>query len=458
MAKLLKFPKDFYWGASTSSHQVEGGNENSWSVWEKENAERLARKARDHLQIWQLELFPEAHTPENYISGIAVDHYNRFNEDFDIAKSIGMNAHRFSIEWSRVEPSEGMFDEKEILHYEAVISALKSRGIEPFVTLWHWTLPLWLEEKGGWQSKDAPRYFTRFAKKIVESLGEDVKFWITINEPLPYSSRSYMTGTWPPQKKNFFAYSRVLHHLVVAHRHAYNVIKVVDPDSQVGIAKSLVHFDAHKNRLMNKILKRFADWWWNYRFLNNIKGAQDFIGVNHYSHNTVNYGFNKNADENISDMEWELYPESMYKVLLGVKRYKKPVYITENGLADSGDIKREKYLKEILRQVHRAIESGVDVMGYLHWSLLDNFEWDNGFWPRFGLVEIDYKNKLKRRVRESAKEYAKIIGANAVEEDSYFTLEQGFRVVPEFWHVVGLFQVIPPLNSPEVYIRETCSL
>ena len=153
MSKILKFPKNFLWGAATSAHQVEGGNKNDWSEWEKNNAKKLAKKAKDNYQSWQKEKFPEMFDEKNYISGIACDHYHKFKEDFDLAKSLGHNAHRFSIEWSRIEPEEGKFNEKEIEHYKQVILALRERGVEPFVTLWHWTIPIWLAKKGGWFNK-----------------------------------------------------------------------------------------------------------------------------------------------------------------------------------------------------------------------------------------------------------------------------------------------------------------
>src|SRR3990167_6648524 len=162
MTKLLKFPKGFYWGAGASSHQVEGNNKNSWTVWEKENAGRLADKAKHTWQLWQLELFPEPLNSKNNISGIATDHYNRFKEDFDIAKTLSHNAHRLSIEWSRIEPEEGKFDKQEIEHYREVIKALRARGVEPFVTLHHWTNPLWVKKSGGWTNKKTVYYFARY--------------------------------------------------------------------------------------------------------------------------------------------------------------------------------------------------------------------------------------------------------------------------------------------------------
>src|SRR3989344_2500880 len=413
MTKLLKFPKGFYWGAGASSHQVEGNNKNNWTVWEKENAERLADKAKHTWQLWQLELFPEALNSRNYTSGKATDHYNRFKEDFDIAKSLGHNAHRFSIEWSRIEPEEGKFNKKEIEHYRTVISELKARGIEPFVTLWHWTVPLWLADKGGWANRKTAHYFSRYAAKMANELGIDVKYWVTINEPLVYSGHSYLKGEWPPQKRSLRLYLKVLRHLEDAHRHAANAIKIIDRDAMVGIAKHNIFLESNRGSV-NKLIKNLVDWWWNYHFISNIKKHIDFIGLNNYFHSRINYGINENLNSDVSDLGWELYPESVYQTLKGLKRYKKPVIITENGLADAKDNQRAQYIKEVLVYVHKAIREGVDVRGYLYWSLTDNFEWNKGFWPRFGLVEIDYKNNLKRKVRESAKEYAKIIAENGV--------------------------------------------
>jgi len=407
----LKFPKNFYWGSATSAHQVEGGNHNDWSEWEKKNAERLAKEAKEKWQPWQQEKFPEMFNPENYISGRACDHYHLYEQDFDIAKKLGHNAHRFSIEWSRIEPEQGKFNEKEIEHYRKVILALKKRGIEPFVTLWHWTNPLWIRDMGGWENKKITDYFERYAEKISNALGENVKFWITLNEPEIYASNSYFAGVWPPQKKNLFAYLRVLNNLIKAHRKAYGVIKKANSNSKIGIAKNNIYFEAYQNKLVNRVLKKFIDWWWNFYFLNRIRNHQDFIGLNHYFHNRINYGFNKNENKKISDIGWELYPEAIYYVLKDLKRFNKPIYITENGLADGGDKKRSWFILESLKNIGKAINEGVNVRGYLHWSLMDNFEWDKGFWPRFGLVEVNYKT-LERKIRPSALQYAKICKTN----------------------------------------------
>lgn len=413
-----KFPDEFLWGASMSSHQVEGGNVNDWSEWEKKNAPRLAEETRGvegYWQPWQVEMFPEMKNPENYISGKACDHYNRFEEDFILAKNLGHNAIRISIEWSRVEPKEGEFDEREIEHYKKVITSLKALGIEPFVSIWHWSIPLWLRDKGGWVNGGVVRHFVRYSKKIVSSLGREVKFWITINEPEIYSSGHYAKGLWPPEKKSLIDYLLVLHNLIKAHKIAYREIKKINPDAWVGVAKDNIYFEAYRNKTRNRVTKRYADWWWNAYFLNKIKNFQDFIGLNHYFHNRIINGAEKNENKIVSDLGWELYPEAIYFVLKDLQKYGRPIYVLENGLADARDRKRSWFIMETLRHVRRAMDEGVDVRGYLHWSLLDNFEWNKGFWPRFGLVEVDYKT-LERRPRHSAEFYKDIITEGGLTE------------------------------------------
>ena len=413
MSNLLKFPDGFLWGTSTSAHQVEGNNHNQWSEWEKENAERLAKEVINYWQPWQQKKFPEMFNLENYISGRSCDHYNRYEEDFDLAKAMNNNAYRFSIEWSRVELEEGGFNQLEIEHYRNVIKALKIRGLEPFISLWHWTVPVWFAKKGGFEKNDNIKYFVRFCERIISEFKNDVKFWIVLNEPEIYTSHSYLKGTWPPQKKNLLAYLVVFHNLIKAYRKIFETIKKIQPNSQIGIAKNNIYFEVYQSKFTNVFLKKIADWLWNFYFLNRIKNQQDFIGLNHYFHNRINYGFNKNENKIVSDLGWELYPEAIYFVLKELKKYNKPIYVTENGLANAADKNREWFIKESLRNVHKAIQEGINVCGYFYWSLLDNFEWDKGFWPRFGLIEVDYKT-FYRKLRSSSRIYGEIAKENSI--------------------------------------------
>ena len=394
------FPSKFFWGCATSAHQIEGGLTNDWSQWEV-SAKRLAdlkQKQRD---------------PIDFISGAAANSYLENNADIKCLKDLNNNAYRFSVDWSRIEPEEGKFDNEALEYYREFIVKLRAHGIEPFVTLWHWPLPIWLSDKGGWENQEIVTYFKKFVEKVATYLNTEVNFWITLNEPMVYASQSYLVGEWPPQKKNPFIMYRVINNLIAAHREAYKILKVIDNNNQIGIAKHNMYFEAAPG-FVNIILKKLADWWWNFRFLDKINEYQDFIGLNYYFHNLVNYGFSKQFSyEKKSDLDWGLHPEGIKYLLEDLKKYQKPVYITENGLADRGDQYRSWYIKEILTNVHAAIENGVAVKGYFHWSLIDNFEWAAGFKPRFGLYEVNFQT-YERVARSSAEFYADICKNNRI--------------------------------------------
>jgi beta-glucosidase len=404
--KVKSFPLGFLWGASISAHQVEGGNYNSWTVWEQANAERLAAEAPKHfaktVPDWAA-VKAAATDPQNYISGHAADHY------------IGLTSFRFSLEWSRIEPLPGQFDQEAILHYRDVIRTCKRLGMEPFVTIWHWTLPVWVEELGGWTNRDTVDYFARFVRQVVEELGSEVTFWLTLNEPEVYADYSFNVGDWPPNRHNFFVTFRVLKRLSEGHKAAYQIIKDRFPSAQVGISKHNISL-AVDRRLMNVVIKFGLDKLWNLYFLQLIRGYQDFIGLNYYFHSRTNFSLRTSARTKFSDLGWELHPKGLTQVLQSLRRYKLPIYITENGLADADDVYRAQYLHDILDVIWHAINKGIDIRGYSHWSLLDNFEWDKGFWPRFGLIEVNYKT-LARHPRKSSRVYAEIIKHNGIPQN-----------------------------------------
>ncbi len=427
---LGEFPKGFLWGAATSAHQVEGGLHNDWTEWEKQNAERLANGAKKkfgHLQNWA-DIKTQAQNPANYISGRACDHYNRYEEDFDIAKSLGHTAHRFSIEWSRIEPEEGKFDEKEIEHYRKVIAALRARGIEPFVTLWHWTQPIWIADIGGWENKKTVEYFRRYAEKIIDKLGSEITFWLPINEPTIYTGHSYIIGVFPPQIKNYFRGNKVLKNLIKAHKVSYELIHMkLYGKAMVGVAHNL-HYNVsyRKENLLDQLAVKILDYIRDRRSMKWTKNCEDFIGINYYYRDTIKFSFGgryilidiKNPNTEVSDLGWDIHPEGIYHILKSLKNSRKPIYITENGLADAKNEKREKFIKEHLYWISKAIREGADVRGYLYWSLLDNFEWDKGFWPRFGLVDVD-RTTMERKIRKSAHAYAEICKTNSLMPDSH---------------------------------------
>lgn len=412
----LKFPEGFFWGAATSSHQVEGHCKNNWSEWEKANARKLAGGAPLKWHKWQQEKFPEMFDPDNYISGWATDHYNRFEKDFDLAKELGHNAHRFSIEWSRIEPEEGKFDKKEIEHYRKVIRAIRERGMEPFVTLWHWTIPLWLSQKEGYENRNFPRYFSKYSQYVAEELGGEVKFWITLNEPTSVIASSYVTGTWPPQKRSPLKAWGLYKTLAKSHIEAYKNIHKVDKDAQVGFANMLHSFEPYRRRSsLDEMMVKIGKYLTNRRMLNLTRGYNDFLTVQYYFHNRFKFPRKVRTDHApVSDMNWEIYPHGIYRIIRKLKEHKLPIYITENGLADAEDSQREKFIKDHLFWIHKAISEGADVRGYFYWSLLDNFEWDKGFWPRFGLIKVNYRT-MDRIIRPSARKYAEICRSNELE-------------------------------------------
>ncbi len=414
--KELRFPDNFLWGAATSAHQIEGGNVNDWSEWEKKNAERLAAKAKKKWEPWQQEKFPEMFDPENHISGRACDHYNRYEEDLDIAKSLGLNAFRISIEWSRIEPEEGKFDEREIEHYRKVIQAIRDRGMEPFVTLWHFTNPLWIEKMGGVENVKFPEKFAKYAYYSAKQLGDLVKYWMTFNEPTVIISNSYAKAEWPPQRKKLFTLDKIYHNFAKAHNLSYKKIKESSKNSLVGFSNILHYIEPNnRNSPLDNLSVKIARFYLNEKMLKLAFGKNDFLATNFYFHARLKFPKkNMNKNEVTSDLGWEIYPEGIYRVLKSLKKYDLPIYITENGLADAKDEQREKFIKDHLYWIHKAISEGTDVRGYFHWSLLDNFEWDKGFWPRFGLVEMDYKT-MERKVRPSAWKYAEICRSNSLE-------------------------------------------
>ncbi|HRQ97695.1 MAG TPA: family 1 glycosylhydrolase [Candidatus Saccharibacteria bacterium] len=406
-----KFPKRFLWGAATAAHQVEGGNHNQWTVWELENAKSLA--AQSEYQIgdygsWD-RIKASAKTPGNYVSDKLADHYNRYNEDFDMLQKMNMNAFRFSIEWSRVEPSEGVWSVEAISHYKDYLTELKKRGIEPIVTLFHFTLPTWFSDKGGFEKRSNVKYFTKYVDKIVNELGASVRFIITINEPEVYAFKSYYLGNWPPMGSNLYKFWRVNCNMALAHRRSAKIIHGISRRYKVSISKNSNYFYAGDNSWLSNWSASIMQYCQDDYFIKKYIKHCDYLGVNYYqSQRVYGYRIHNPIDKN-NDVEWAMSPGDIEYVLERLwEKYKKPILITENGLADNRDEWRKWWLTETLLGMKRAIKNGVQLDGYLHWSLMDNFEWAYGKWPRFGLVAIDYSTG-KRSLRPSARWFGTVI-------------------------------------------------
>ncbi len=405
----MKFPDGFLWGAATSSFQVEGGIENM--DWADAAAKGLVPKL-----------------------GRSADHYHRYESDFDIAKSLGHNAHRFSIEWARIEPEDGNFDMAEIEHYRLVLKALRERNIKPFITLWHFTLPLWFSKTGGFERKDAPEKFARYCAFVVEHLSDLCGDFSTINEPNVFASHGWLYGAWPPFKRgrlfwikfgkpdgtwksaqtlsfsNILLYFKVTSNLAKAHNQAFDAIKKVSPQVSVSIVKHVRVFQANWNPI-NKLLAVGAAYMQSGMFMKKVARKWDAIGLNYYRHTK----FGDTKTYKLTDMGWIVYPEGIEFALKYLWRYKKPIYVSEAGLADAKDTMRADYITKQVAGTWRAIRDGVDVRGHMYWSLMDNYELALGFEKRFGLIEINYET-LERTVRPSAYVYKQICEQNAVVE------------------------------------------
>ncbi|MEI8360753.1 MAG: glycoside hydrolase family 1 protein [bacterium] len=393
---LAKFPDNFLWGVSTSAYQIEGGNKNDWSVWEKS----ASRKKDLALRGEKL---------EEFISGEACNSWQFFEQDFDLIESLNCNVYRMGLEWSRIEPEEGKFDKNVIQNYKKMFISLKKRNIKLALTLWHWTNPTWISEADGWTNHKTVNFFARFSQLCVDEFGDYVDFWVVLNEPMIHIGNGYLTGKFPPNRKfDIIGAFLTRKHLILAQKKVYEIIHNSIKQAQVGFT-SIANFiePAHKFNIIELILAKTYHWWWNVAFLKATKDFIDYVAFDYYFHDRIVWypPFRKNLNNKVTDMGWEIYPKGIYEVIKSLSKFKKPLYIMENGLADSRDQYRADFIRDHLFHVKRAIDDGFDVRGYFHWSLLDNFEWAAGYQPKFGLFSIEPQT-FKRLARPSAKIYA----------------------------------------------------
>jgi beta-glucosidase len=418
-SRFHQFPAGFLWGASTASHQVEGGNRwNDW--WEYEQRGQLP-----------------------YASGDACRQYELFESDFDLARAWGHNAHRLSIEWSRIEPADGNWNEEAVAHYREVIRALRVRGLEPIVTLHHFTNPAWFAHRGGWSRADSPALFARYVRHASSALGESIKYWLTINEPTVYAMQGYVSGEWPPRLKSAWGRAaRVLRNMARGHLAAYEALHATGRDVMVGFAHSApVIVPCERRRRGYRAATSVRDFILNRAYFRligvhagpaRIRPPLDFIGINYYTRNFVRsagcglgalVGRMCESDHHprgpLSTIGWEVYPEGLRATLERFSMYRLPLLVTENGIATHDEELRRRFLLTHLGALADAREQGADVIGYLHWSLIDNFEWAFGTAPTFGLAAVDYQTQA-RTARPAAADYTRICRENRlpIEPDS----------------------------------------
>jgi beta-glucosidase len=448
-ADFLGFPQGFAWGVATAAYQIEG-------AWNEDGR---------GLSIWDT----FCHQPGKIESGdtgdVAADHYHRWSEDVSLMADLSLNAYRFSISWSRVLPEgRGKANPAGMDFYSRLVDALLARGIQPFVTLYHWDLPQALQDRGGWANRDIVHYFAEYAHLVGSRLGDRVTYWITHNEPFVTAFAGHYAGDHAPGMQDPAIAFQVTHHLLLSHGYAVEALRDAVSRSQVGITLNLspVHpasdaeedqqaagrVDGVNNRLFldpvflgcypDDVLALFGPLFPQVPpdDLKRIAAPLDFLGVNYYTRAVIRHdpdfpilqaAWIKPEGSEYSEM-WEIYAPGMYELLTRLKA-DYPVanlYITENGIpvpdvldrdGQVHDPRRIRYLRDHLVQVHRALIEGVPVRGYFAWSLLDNFEWAYGYKMRFGLVYVDYQTQ-ERIVKDSGRWYAQVIRENGVRRDA----------------------------------------
>ncbi len=439
---VKRFKDDFIFGTSTSSYQIEGAADvdgRSPSVWD------LFSKTPGKTYM--------GHTGE-----VACDHYRRYREDVEIMKKIGTHAYRFSIAWPRIFPEKGKYNPKGMEFYKKLIAELKDKGIKPMVTLYHWDLPLWAYEMGGWLNRDSVKWFKEYAIKVFEELNDSVWLWVSHNEPLCTSIYGYYSGFHAPGHKNLKEALIVAHHVLLSHGIAAEELKKSNlKNNKIGLALNLIPSypasnlekdikaasvcDGHQFRWFldplfeasypEDMVEIYNELLGNLDFimdgdLERISDKCDFIGLNFYSRELVE--FSKDTELRFrrfagnfkkTEMGWEIVPDALYDIVTRIRKgyTRLPIYITENGAAFKDTLTEDKrvhddqrieYFKKHLKKVSQLNEEGMDIRGYFLWSLVDNFEWQHGYSKRFGIVYIDYETQ-ERILKDSALWYKELI-------------------------------------------------
>jgi beta-glucosidase len=421
------FPKGFLWGTATAAHQVEGNNTNNqWWAWEQQEG-RIVNGDR---------------------SGLACDWWGgRWQEDFDNAAAGGQNAHRLSVEWSRIQPAPDRWDEAALDHYRQVLRGLHDRGLTAMVTLHHFTDPLWLSEKGGWESDAVVPLFEKFTRKTVAALKDHCTLWCTINEPNVYALEGYVAGEFPPGRKDLRLALRVQANLARGHAAAYRAIHATQPEARAGYALHFrpavaarpgfpldrlerdLHFTVVNTAFPTAISTGVMRTPLGKMRIPEAKGTQDYLGLNYYSVDTVAFDLRRPGElfgrsfypegSDLSDTGFNANtPEGMFATIKwAVKAYPDlPLIVCENGIECADDHIRPRYIAQHVHQMWRAVNFNWPVKGYFHWSLVDNFEWERGWSQRFGLWELDAETRSRRK-RKSADLYAEICKENGLSSE-----------------------------------------
>jgi beta-glucosidase len=386
------FPDGFRWGTATAAHQIEGGNwNNDWWRWEHTEGSGCAEP-----------------------SGDACDSLHLWPADVDLVARLGLDNYRFSVEWSRIEPEDGEWSQATLDHYRRQCEALLAAGVDPVVTLHHFTTPRWLADRGGWNHDDTPARFGAFAERVATELGPVTRRFCTINEPNIVATMGYLLGIFPPGQQDGAARHKANDLFCQAHRLAVDAVRASAPGVPVGITLSLTDYQAIEGgeARLERMRRDMDDV-----FLDVVDG-DDFVGVQTYSRMLIGPdGWVGPAEGmEVLPMGYEYYPESLAGTLRYVWQYTKgqvPLLVTENGIGTDDDEQRVRYVTSALEGVLDCIADGIDVRGYTYWSLLDNFEWAFGYRPKFGLVGVD-RTTFARTPKPSAEWFGSVARANAL--------------------------------------------
>lgn len=429
------FSKDFLWGAASAAAQVEGAyNEDGkgLSIWDCAEEKKLKRSDNCH---------------------IACDHYHRYKEDVALMKQIGLKSYRFSVSWPRIIPEKGKVNAKGIEFYHNLVKELRLAGIEPLCTLYHWDLPMWVYKEGGWKNPKVIEWFAEYVKIVVEALSEEVHYWMTFNEPQMFIGQGYVTGIHAPFKKSIPSIFKLSKNVLLAHGNAVQIIRqYAKTQSKIGVALAASAFIpkgdsceavqwAYENTFSEKPAM-FGNAWWTEpmlagrapamlqrtlkeKDLRQIAQPLDFVGLNVYQ--PFNYdcawaeGEKSTPGMPRNTIGWPIAGDTLYWTARFVyEKYQLPILITENGMANTDfpmldgkvhDPQRIDFIRRYLAGLKKAVQEGIPVIGYQHWSIMDNYEWAEGYDPRFGLIYVDYATQ-ERILKDSAYFYAEIIRTN----------------------------------------------
>jgi beta-glucosidase len=411
---MTPFPHDFLWGAATAGHQVEGGNVNA--------------------DLWPMEWAPDS--TFNEPSGDACDHYHRYHEDISLLAELGLNAYRFSLEWSRIEPEPGFYSRAALDHYARMIESCLSQSVTPVVTYNHFTVPRWMAGRGGWKAEDAPGRFADFASRVTQRFGDLLSWVCTLNEPNlmammrstgvlamgtgdrssapePAEERPGGVGGYDPGRFRMGIVAADVERMARAHRLAVQAIKAASPTIRTGWTLALVDLQpAEGGEERCHAARRLGQTEWL-----EVSADDDFVGVQTYSRSLIGADGQLPVPRGAATMQtgWEVYPEALgHTVRLAAETAGVPVLVTENGMATDDDAARIAYTQAALESLAQCVEDGIDVRGYIHWTLLDNFEWNAGFSKTFGLIAFDHESFV-RSVKPSGRWLGQVARRNSLD-------------------------------------------